>query len=122
MVRSRNVAFDTIKSLYKHGLVKEKSFAKTKLLHSTKRELPYPLEPVEEYTPQEIKKLRLREKLTPTEFALYLNATLKTIQEWEKGTKKPSDTEYKLLNVIMHKGLEAITYRTGSDENANDDE
>lgn len=113
MVRSKSMAFDTIKNLYKQGIVKEKTFAKTKLLHSTKKDLPYPLEPVIEYSPQEIKKLRLREKLTPTEFALYLNATLKTIQEWEKGTKKPSDIEYKLLNVIMHKGLEAITYSTG---------
>jgi putative transcriptional regulator len=113
MPNNPSQAYETIKGLYKIGLVDETDFEKVKLLNSTKRDLPYPLEPVFEYTPLEIKQLRLREKLTQTEFALYLNADLKTIRDWEKGVKKPSDIEYKLLNVILNKGLKAITYQTG---------
>jgi len=58
--------------------------------------------------PQEIKKLRLREKVSQVVFAKYLNASPSTIRKWEQGEKHPRGTSLKLLHIVAKKGLEAV--------------
>lgn len=57
------------------------------------------------FSPQQIKKLRLREKVSQTVFASFLNTTPSTIRQWEQGEKHPRGTSLKLLNLVYKKGL-----------------
>lgn len=66
------------------------------------------LTPVESFSPREIKNLRLREKVSQGVFALYLNTSVFTIQQWERGEKHPCGIALKMLNLIAKKGLQAI--------------
>lgn len=54
---------------------------------------------------QEIKKVRLREKVSQTVFAMYLNTSTSTIKQWERGMKHPKGTSLKLLNMVSKKGI-----------------
>lgn len=66
------------------------------------------LPPVKEFSSQEIKKIRLREKLSQPVFAKYLNTTTSTIKQWEIGEKHPRGTSLKLLNLIEKKGIQIL--------------
>lgn len=60
---------------------------------------------VKEYSPSQIKRIRLRNKASQAVFAAYLNTSPSTIQKWEQGQKKPNGPSLKLLNLVDHKGL-----------------
>ena len=66
------------------------------------------LPPVKQYTKEEIKKIRERQKASQAVFACYLNTTASTVQSWEQGEKKPSGTAMKLLNIVEKNGLSAL--------------
>jgi putative transcriptional regulator len=66
------------------------------------------LTPVESLSPREIKSLRLREKVSQGVFALYLNTSVSTVQQWERGEKHPRVVALKMLNLVAKKGLQAI--------------
>ena len=66
------------------------------------------LTPVEELTPEEIRKIRLREKASQAVFARYLNVTTGLISQWERGEKHPRGTSLKLLTLVAKKGLQAV--------------
>lgn len=59
-------------------------------------------------TPIAIKKLRAKEKVSQAVFAKFLNTTLSTVRQWERGEKHPRGTSLKLLNLVYEKGLEAL--------------
>jgi putative transcriptional regulator len=66
------------------------------------------LPPVRELSPKEIKRIRLREKLSQPVFAEYLNASPSTIKKWETGEKHPTGPALKLLNLVADKGIEVL--------------
>lgn len=66
------------------------------------------LPPVKELTATEIKKLRLREKVSQPVFAMCLNISTSTIKQWEQGEKHPRGTSLKLLNLVAEKGLSIL--------------
>ncbi|BBB14840.1 putative DNA-binding protein [Candidatus Rickettsiella viridis] len=66
------------------------------------------LTPVHELSPHQIKRLRLREKVSQPVFAAFLNITPSTIKKWETGEKHPKGTSLKLLNIVEKKGLGAL--------------
>jgi len=66
------------------------------------------LSPIKDLSPQEIKRLRLKERVSQSVFAVYLNITPSTIKKWETGEKHPRGTSLKLLNIVAEKGLKAI--------------
>lgn len=66
------------------------------------------LTPVEELTPEEIRKIRLREQASQAVFARYLNVTTGLISQWERGEKHPRGTSLKLLTLVAKKGLQAV--------------
>lgn len=63
------------------------------------------LPPVKDLSANEIKKLRLREKVSQPIFAKCLNTSTSTIKQWEQGEKHPRGTSLKLLNMVSEKGL-----------------
>lgn len=93
------VAHDMAKGLYEAGVIDA-------LTTREFDELCIP--PVKDFSPLEIKKLRLREKVSQPIFAKYLNTTTSTVKQWEQGLKHPRGTSLRLLTLIASKGLDII--------------
>ncbi len=66
------------------------------------------LPPVERLSSEQVKKIRLRVRLSQSVFAKYLNTTPSTVKQWEQGGKSPRGTSLKLLHIVSKKGLEAL--------------
>jgi putative transcriptional regulator len=66
------------------------------------------LPPVKQYSPTQIKRIRLKSKASQGVFAVYLNTSKSTVQKWEQGAKKPNGPSLKLLNIVDQKGLEIL--------------
>ena len=58
--------------------------------------------------PAQIKKLRMRLRVSQPVLARYLNTSESTIEKWETGAKQPSGMALKLLSVVEKHGLEAL--------------
>jgi len=94
------VVHESVKGLYDAGLVDIQTMHEFNALC---------LAPVENFSPREIKSLRLREKVSQNVCALYLNISVSTVQQWERGEKHPRGIALKMLNLVAKKGLDAIT-------------
>lgn len=66
------------------------------------------LTPVVELSPQQIRRIRLREKASQAVFARYLNVTTGLVSQWERGEKRPRGASLKLLTLVAKKGLQAV--------------
>ncbi len=95
-----NVVHESAKGLFDIGLMDAKT------MHSFDALC---LSPVESYTPTQIKRIRLRERVSQPVFAVYLNASPSTIKKWETGEKHPTGPALKLLNIVAQKGLQALS-------------
>jgi putative transcriptional regulator len=68
------------------------------------------LNPVPDYSSDKIKDLRDRYHISQAVLASVLNTSLSTVRKWEVGDKHPSGPSLKLLNILDHKGLEALIF------------
>lgn len=68
------------------------------------------LTPIQDFSPQDIKTLRLREKVSQAVFAKCLNTSTSTVKQWERGEKHPRGTSLKLLDLVFKKGLSVLIY------------
>jgi len=66
------------------------------------------LTPVADLTPEQIRRIRLRENVSQAVFAHYLNVTTGLVSQWERGEKRPRGASLKLLTLVARKGLEAV--------------
>lgn len=66
------------------------------------------LPPLRAYTPEEIRKIRNANKVSQAVFAQFLNVKTITVAAWEQGTKKPSGTAVKILDLVERKGLDVL--------------
>ena len=62
----------------------------------------------EKIGPQQIKKLRLKHKVSQPVFARYLNTSESTVEKWESGAKRPSGMALKLLDIVQKHGLKML--------------
>ncbi len=60
---------------------------------------------LKEFSPSQIKKLRLANRVSQSVFAAYLNTSLSTVRQWEQGIKNPSGIALKILNLVNNHGL-----------------
>jgi putative transcriptional regulator len=97
--RIRSKLHETAKGLYELGAIDAKTMREFDVLCLPK---------VKTYTPDEIKRLRLKTKASQAVFAAYLNTSVSTVQKWEIGEKRPNGPSLKLLNLIERKGLEVL--------------
>lgn len=67
------VVHESVEGLYDAGLVDATTMHEFSALCLT---------PIESMSPREIKSLRLREKVSQGVFALYLNTSVSTVQQW----------------------------------------
>lgn len=66
------------------------------------------LTPVEELTPEQIRQIRLREQVSQSVFARYLNVPSGLVSQWERGERHPHGASLKLLTLVARKGLQAV--------------
>jgi putative transcriptional regulator len=66
------------------------------------------LTPVQVLSPEQIKAIRLRERISQPVFARYLNVSRNLVSDWERGVKRPGGPALRLLSVVERKGLAAI--------------
>jgi putative transcriptional regulator len=66
------------------------------------------LPPLRAYSAEDVRRLRARTRASQSVFAAYLNVGKTTVAAWEQGTKKPSGTAAKLLDLVERKGLDVL--------------
>ena len=69
------------------------------------------LQKVKEYTPTQIKEIRLRNKASQAVFAAYLNTGVETVRKWEasgKTRKRPNGAAMKLISMIEKHGIDIL--------------
>jgi putative transcriptional regulator len=94
-----NAVYETASDLNRLGFIDKKKMMQYEALC---------LEPIPNYTPMQIKKIRNQNHISQSVLANILNTSLSTIRQWEIGNKKPSGPSAKLLNLLERKGLEAL--------------
>ncbi|MFA5494469.1 MAG: DNA-binding transcriptional regulator [Porticoccaceae bacterium] len=67
------------------------------------------LTPIQPMSPEQIRALRERERLSQPVFARYLNVSKNLVSDWERGIKKPGGPALRLLTVVQKNGIQAIT-------------
>jgi putative transcriptional regulator len=102
-IKKRRTILDTVhrsvKGLHRAGLVDTVTMRKFDELC---------VEPAEKLNSSDIRKIRLKEKVSQTVFAKYLNISPSTVQKWETGEKRPSGIALRFLHVIGKSGLSVI--------------
>ncbi len=86
------------------GLLSETEHKKITIRHLGKG-APRAAEPI---TAEQIRTLRIRENLSQAVFARCLNLTVGYVSQLERGTRQPKGAALTLLNIVRHKGLQAI--------------
>ena len=82
----------------REGLQEVLDYKKDKIkLSSEFIEIP---EPPAKYKAKEIKNLRARKNYSQSVFAKILNVSPKTVQSWESGIRKPSQSALRLIEII----------------------
>ncbi|MDY0272206.1 MAG: DNA-binding transcriptional regulator [Advenella sp.] len=66
------------------------------------------LTPALPMSPERIRALRERERLSQPVFALYLNVSKNLVSDWERGLKKPGGPALRLLTIVEKNGIQAI--------------
>jgi Predicted transcriptional regulator len=66
------------------------------------------LTPVRVLGPEEIQRIRLRERVSQPVFARYLNVSRNLVSDWERGVKKPGGPALRLLALVEKKGLQTL--------------
>ena len=61
-----------------------------------------------EFSPRDIQRLRMSNRVSQPVFARYLNTSESTIEKWETGAKRPSGMALKLLAIIQKHGLQVL--------------
>jgi len=90
---------ETASGLYESGIIDKQTMRKFDRSCLTE---------IHDFSPQEIKSLRERERVSQPIFAHCLNLSKDLISQWERGLKKPSGASLKLLSLVEKKGLNAV--------------
>ncbi len=65
---------------------------------------------IKELTPDQIRELRERSKLSRAAWARVLNVGTTTVQKWEAGSTKPEGAAVKLLNIVNTQGVATLLH------------
>ena len=93
--------------MHKVGILDDNTYEKITKRHLGKEKKLLEMEPI---TSDEIRSIREREHISQAVFANYLNLTVGYISQLERGVRRPSGAVLALLNIVRHKGLNAILY------------
>lgn len=90
---------DGAKDLHESGVMSEMTLREFDVLCLPK---------IKEFSADQIKHIRAKNKASQGVFASYLNTSKSTVQKWEQGVKKPNGPSLKLLNLVDSKGIEVL--------------
>lgn len=68
------------------------------------------LPPVNELSAEDIKRVRIKNKVSQPLFAKLLNVSISTVKQWELGTRQPHGASLKLLNLVLSQGIEPLRH------------
>lgn len=102
--RLRDAILETAEDMYQAGIMSEETYRKITLRDL--RQTPLPT--AAPMTGDDIRDLRKRAHLSQAALARYLNLTVGYISQLERGTRQAKGPALALLNLIRHKGVEAL--------------
>jgi putative transcriptional regulator len=102
--RLTEALLETAKNMHGAGLLGDAAYAKITMRHIGKEHTAS----VQPLTPNDIRSLRERARMSQAVFARHLNVTSGYVSQLERGAKHPTGAALVLLNVIRRKGMEAI--------------
>ncbi|MDQ2087254.1 helix-turn-helix domain-containing protein [Herbivorax sp. ANBcel31] len=82
----------------KNGLEEALDYEKGKSTNIRVRRVK--VEPIHQYTSQEIKDIRLKANLSQSAFACFMGVSKKTVEAWEAGINIPQGSSQRLLEII----------------------
>ena len=95
----RTVVLQTARDLHNAGLMRPEE------LHDIASLCLPDLKP---FTPNQIKRLRIRCHASPSTFARILNISVKTVRNWENGETQPTGAALRLLHLLADKGVNIV--------------
>lgn len=94
-----DIANDMAKDLFKVGAMDEITMRKIEALSLPSKRL---------FMPEDIRRIRTTNHVSQAVFAAFLGTGKTTVQQWERGQKKPSGPAQRLLDLIDRKGIAAL--------------
>lgn len=94
-----DIANDMAKDLFKVGAMDEITMRRIEALS---------LPPKRPFMPEDIRRIRTANHVSQAVFAAFLGTGKTTVQQWERGQKKPSGPAQRLLDLIDRKGIAAL--------------
>lgn len=95
---------DMAEDQYRSGIMDAETFEKITIRHLGEK----PVLTAKPISADQIREAREQGRLSQAAFARYLNVTTGFVSQLERGTKTAKGPILALLNVIRHKGIEAI--------------
>ena len=95
-----DIANDMAKDLFKAGAMDEITMRQVEALCLPKKRI---------FQAEDIRRIRTENRVSQTVFAAMLGIGKTTVQQWERGEKKPSGAAQRLLDIVDRKGLEALS-------------
>ena len=102
--RMRAEIVEISRGLHKIGAISAAELEKTTLKMLGKDALPK----VETLSPADIVKVRQSTGVSQAVLAGFLNVTVSTVSQWERGTRRPTGAALKLLHVVKRSGIEPL--------------
>jgi putative transcriptional regulator len=99
MTEILDIAQEMVQELFKAGAMDEVTLRQVKALC---------LPPKPAFQPEDIRRIRLANHVSQAVFAAILGIGKTTVQQWERGEKKPGGPAQRLLDLIDRKGLAAL--------------
>lgn len=91
------------------GLAQAIDFAKGK---GPARVTTYKIDPVEEFSKEQIHEIRIKAQMTQRTFADYLGVSVKTVEAWERGRTHPTGPAFRLITLLAHNQTQSLPFIT----------
>ncbi|RNA65274.1 helix-turn-helix domain-containing protein [Prosthecochloris sp. ZM_2] len=95
-----DIANDMAKDLFKAGAMDAITMRQVESLCLQKKRL---------FQAEDIRKIRTKNHVSQAVFAAMLGIGKTTVQQWERGEKKPGGAAQRLLDLVDRKGLEVLS-------------
>jgi putative transcriptional regulator len=102
--RRRAELVELTRVLHRAGAVSDEELEQTTMAMLGRDALPK----VPALSAREIVRVREQVKVSQSVLAGYLNVSVSTVSQWERGDRRPTGSALKLLHVVKAKGLDAL--------------
>jgi len=92
--------YESMRDLHAVGVVSDQEMNEVASIHDSYR--------APQYSADMVKELRQKLNLTQVSLASVLNTSTSSVQQWERGVKKPGGPSCKLMHLLSRKGISAL--------------